>query len=826
MPTFVFTDPNGKKHKVTGPEGSTADEALAILQSQGIAPTPPQQSVGEKVGEGLVSLTKKAPDVLQGTVELPAALVTGAIGNVAGHIAGAGQWLNNAISGSKGRQPIDAFRTVSEALTYKPTSVSGQASLDAVNTALGATAGKAGEFVGDVSKGMGADPYIEQATRDTATTIATLGLAKGAAKGAGAAAQGAKWVGDKVKKHPFTAAGMAVDAGTLGVTAPYGSGIGRAMDYATDLRSDIRSSVREVLSKSRELTVIRPDGPTPPPPGFSTKAEAAQRAADFAQHRADTMAANRLRLEGPLSPVVKDGVEVVPPATPEAGPKVSPRLQALRDALAKTEVEDAHLVDNGPSHLEQLHEQAIRDAAFENRPDVPHWTELEPALSKQDAFWAKREASMAKAREARAQAQAPSAAPKYEKPVEPPKLGYEPITSADKVREGLPTWAEGGPETKNLRLSAEAAKGLTADELTQDAAAAAAGIKHFKTTNYPTAIDMGTAHKQSVSVGPGGLPSADAHSLARSSVLGPGGKGAAFDNLKETQRVVKAELEARASQPSVGEQLSAEAYKQLQAPQHDRKGSEVLGREKTEFRDRQGERRTNMVQAKSEQPNRAKTMAARIAELEKTAVEKYSPKLSEADRIAKDQASWDRQQARNNTPENRARMDAMQESADINALSDALGLPKKSLKMTTEDIKTSGSEKFPNDKTMQKVWDAQRAREARKSAGQQLMTATQEQPVINRTDTTTGSKMADKYSSSLSGKNGEFAQALAKNGLPDRVSMGPTSYSDYLKMLDDTANKGYTKFSESEFNDRMAQFRRDEQARRDANKKPERKSKK
>lgn len=34
MPTFTFTDPNGLKHNVTGPEGATADQAFKILQSQ------------------------------------------------------------------------------------------------------------------------------------------------------------------------------------------------------------------------------------------------------------------------------------------------------------------------------------------------------------------------------------------------------------------------------------------------------------------------------------------------------------------------------------------------------------------------------------------------------------------------------------------------------------------------------------------------------------------------------------------------------------------------------------------------------------------------
>jgi hypothetical protein len=34
MPTFVFTDPSGKEHEVTGPEGATQEQAFSILQQQ------------------------------------------------------------------------------------------------------------------------------------------------------------------------------------------------------------------------------------------------------------------------------------------------------------------------------------------------------------------------------------------------------------------------------------------------------------------------------------------------------------------------------------------------------------------------------------------------------------------------------------------------------------------------------------------------------------------------------------------------------------------------------------------------------------------------
>ena len=43
MPTFVFTSPDGKEHEVTGPDGSTQEQAFNILQSQFEQPAVPSQ---------------------------------------------------------------------------------------------------------------------------------------------------------------------------------------------------------------------------------------------------------------------------------------------------------------------------------------------------------------------------------------------------------------------------------------------------------------------------------------------------------------------------------------------------------------------------------------------------------------------------------------------------------------------------------------------------------------------------------------------------------------------------------------------------------------
>lgn len=54
MPTFVFTDPSGRTHEVTGPPGATQEQAFSILQQrlQSAPPEPPPQREPEATGMG------------------------------------------------------------------------------------------------------------------------------------------------------------------------------------------------------------------------------------------------------------------------------------------------------------------------------------------------------------------------------------------------------------------------------------------------------------------------------------------------------------------------------------------------------------------------------------------------------------------------------------------------------------------------------------------------------------------------------------------------------------------------------------------------------
>ena len=74
MPTFKFTDPDGKLHTVTGPEGATADQAYAILQKQLEANKPAMQVAKERAVEDLAQTGTGAMHGVSGLLGLPGTL--------------------------------------------------------------------------------------------------------------------------------------------------------------------------------------------------------------------------------------------------------------------------------------------------------------------------------------------------------------------------------------------------------------------------------------------------------------------------------------------------------------------------------------------------------------------------------------------------------------------------------------------------------------------------------------------------------------------------------------------------------------------------------
>jgi hypothetical protein len=146
-----------------------------------------------------MSATDTVKDVVKGTFELPAALATGGLGVVAGDIAGgltaAGNLGRRLVGAAPGSDPMAVRNTVAEALTYKPTSQSGQASLEGFQTLMTPLA-KVAKFAGDVSGALGGDEITQAITTDVAGAL----IPGGVVKGAPVVARGARAVGEGVSK--------------------------------------------------------------------------------------------------------------------------------------------------------------------------------------------------------------------------------------------------------------------------------------------------------------------------------------------------------------------------------------------------------------------------------------------------------------------------------------------------------------------------------------------------------------------------------------------------------------------------------------------------
>jgi hypothetical protein len=123
---YEVTSPEGKKFIVTAPEGATQEQVLSYAQSQFKPET-------QKPAGGMTNFF--------GPAEAALAVGTGAIGGLAGTIAGVGRTLTSGQYGTP--QGIQAgqetARNVSEALTYRPRTEFGQSILETAGSALDAS---------------------------------------------------------------------------------------------------------------------------------------------------------------------------------------------------------------------------------------------------------------------------------------------------------------------------------------------------------------------------------------------------------------------------------------------------------------------------------------------------------------------------------------------------------------------------------------------------------------------------------------------------------------------------------------------------------------
>ena len=173
MPTFEITSPEGRKFRVTAPEGATKEEALARVQAMQAEadPVEPESAV---------------PRLLRGPVaalETAAALGSGAIAAPVSGLAGIVQGL----SPDKSMTPGDRTRSVGEMLTYSPRTKMGQSLTETISypfEKLAEGADYVGGAVSDVagpSAGAAANTAIQVGAM-AALPLAARPVAKGAGK--------------------------------------------------------------------------------------------------------------------------------------------------------------------------------------------------------------------------------------------------------------------------------------------------------------------------------------------------------------------------------------------------------------------------------------------------------------------------------------------------------------------------------------------------------------------------------------------------------------------------------------------------------------------
>lgn len=122
MPQFIVTSPEGKKYRVTAPDGASQDEVLAFAQQKFSAPAS-APAAPDLASQALLETGKYGPGTagLLGIGEAGLQAATGALGTAAGGLAGL------AVAPFKGSDAAaDTVQRVQSALTYQPRTAVGQ----------------------------------------------------------------------------------------------------------------------------------------------------------------------------------------------------------------------------------------------------------------------------------------------------------------------------------------------------------------------------------------------------------------------------------------------------------------------------------------------------------------------------------------------------------------------------------------------------------------------------------------------------------------------------------------------------------------------------
>jgi hypothetical protein len=183
MPRYEITSPNGKRFEVTAPDGATQEQVLSYAQAQfnppakfgeNMADRVPGQTSELPVGPQKVAPLSAPPKALNifAPAEGALSLATGAVGGIAGMIAGAGKTIlagPNATPEDVQRGK-DLAQRVSSALTYQPRSELAQDQMGQLSTLLRESKLAGLPPAGAIALGGMARPAVNQ-TRNAAANI-------------------------------------------------------------------------------------------------------------------------------------------------------------------------------------------------------------------------------------------------------------------------------------------------------------------------------------------------------------------------------------------------------------------------------------------------------------------------------------------------------------------------------------------------------------------------------------------------------------------------------------------------------------------------------
>jgi hypothetical protein len=213
MPDYEITSPDGKRFRVTAPDGATEQDVLAYAQSQFAqqAPAPPAQAPAQPAPQPAAVSQQPQQENTWGNAiknvgEAAAHFGTSITGGLAGDVAGLGTMAADiATFGKFNLDPAGVRQKVSSALTYQPANP--ESATNTVLTYPGKVIGGAGDYLGERADNAGMHNLAHFA-RAAPLALASYGGVK--------AAQGPRF-----NAKPFGGAGkMAVPEPVPGTPAP------------------------------------------------------------------------------------------------------------------------------------------------------------------------------------------------------------------------------------------------------------------------------------------------------------------------------------------------------------------------------------------------------------------------------------------------------------------------------------------------------------------------------------------------------------------------------------------------------------------------------